>query len=269
MTCEKLPWALCASLSVATVTAAHAGPVEFQFDASNFSSSTNLSNDWWGLQFAGTRAVYFSESGDGCEVSQLIVDGATGTGFFAAPYDVDAVIVHDREWVDEDCEGDYVLVEDTYDWYAQDDDGNVWYLGEDTTAWDDEADCLTPAGSWKAGEDGARPGVVMPAEPRPGMSYRQEFYEDQAEDRATILRLNAGVSIEFGEYAGCLVSKESTPLDPGSVEHKFYCSLSRGGNGLMLVNELKGKTRRVEYVGNELPAGAFPSAFPNSEPCAD
>jgi hypothetical protein len=250
-------------LGVAITGLGWAGEIEFEFDPGAFSDPTSLTNDFWGLRLGGpSSAVFFSESDDGCEVSESVVVGTTGPGFFNEPYDIDTVIIHDREWVDEECTGDYMLVEDTFDWYAEDDAANVWYLGEDTTAWEEDDACLSSAGSWKAG-DGAMPGVVMPADPRPGTWYQQEYFEDEAEDRAKILRLNADVSIEFGEYAGCLMTKEYTPLSPGDIEHKFYCRLGEGGFGLMLVNELKGKTRRVEYIGSGLPAGDFPGGFPD------
>lgn len=242
---------------------AWSGPREFEFDTNDFTNSTTLTNSYWGLRLGGpSSAVYFSEGSDGCEVSQSVVEGTTAAGFFAAPYEVGAVVVHDREWVDPECTGDFVLVEDTFDWYAQDDDVNVWYLGEDTTSWDEDADCLSAAGSWKAGDDGAVPGVIMLGEPRPGDWYQQEFFEGGAEDRAKVLRLNAPVSIAFGDYVDCLMTKEYTPLSPGTIEHKFYCRLTDGGFGLMLVSEQHGKTRRVEYIGTTLPDGDFPDEFP-------
>lgn len=250
-------------LFTAVAGVAWGGTVEFQFDASDFTSPTAITNDYWGLRLGGpSSAVYFSEATDGCEVSQSVVAGTTGSGFFAAPYDIDAVVVHDREWVDAECSGDYVLVEDTFDWYAQDDDANVWYLGEDTTSFDEEAECLSTGGAWKAGVDGAAPGVIMLADPEPGVAHQQELFEGEAEDWARVLRLNAPVSIEFGDYADCLVTKEYTPLSPGTIEHKFYCPLSDGGFGLMLVEEMHGKTRRVEYIGAALPQGDFPDEFP-------
>jgi len=258
----------CLALGLGATAAVSAGTLDFRFDSSDFSDPVTLDNDFWGLRQSGpTSAVFFSESDDGCEVSESTVMGTTGAGFFADPYDVDAVILQDREWVSEECDGEYLLVEDTFDWYAQDDAGNVWYLGEDTTAWEEDENCLTGAGSWKAGEDGAEPGVVMLADPRPGVSYQQEYYEGEAEDRATVLRLNASPSIEFGDYEGCLVTKEYTPLAPGEIEHKLYCRLSQGGVGLTLINELKGKTKRVEYVGTTRPAGDFAESFPTSDPC--
>jgi len=259
-----------AFLAFAIPSAAVGGILEFDFDAGDFTASTSITNDYWGLRIASPGpAVYFSESDDGCEVSESMVVGTTGLGFFDAPYDIDAVVVQDREWVSEECDGSYLLVEDTFDWFAQDDAGNVWYLGEDTTAWDDEEDCLSTGGAWRSGDDGAEPGVVMLAAPRRGVSYRQEYYEGEAEDMAKVLRLDAPVSIEFGEYAGCLKTKEYTPLERGNVEHKFYCRVSEGGPGLALVNELKGRTRRVEYVGSARPPGTYPTMFPTSDVCAD
>jgi hypothetical protein len=264
MTQHKLPILTIAGLLAAIPTAVAWGEtLEFEFDAGNFTDPIALTNDYWGLRLGGpVSAVYFSSADDGCEVSQSEVFGTTGAGFFAAPFDINAVVVRDREWVDEECTGDYVLVEDTFDWYAQDDSGNVWYLGEDTTAFDDEANCLTDEGSWKAGAGGAVPGVLMLSDPQSGDSYQQEFLEGEAEDWAKILRLDAGVSIDYGGYLDCLMTKEYTPLSPGEIEHKFYCRLSQGGFGLMLVNELKGKTRRVEYIGTLLPPGDFPVDFP-------
>ena len=266
---KRTATALGGILALAATTAAWSGALEFEFEAGNFPAPTSLTNDFWGLRLGGpTSAVFFSESDDGCEVSQSVVESTTGMGFFDDPYDIDAVVIRDREWVDEDCTGEYVLAEDTFDWYAQDEDGNVWYMGEDTTAWDDEENCLTTEGSWKAGDDEAVPGVIMLGEPRPGVSYRQEYYEGEAEDAARVLRLNATVSIEDGEFTGCLMTKEYTPLAPGEVEHKFYCRLSQGGVGLTLINELKGKTKRVEYRGR-LPDGSYPADFPTSENCSD
>ena len=261
---------ICAAIALIAPAIVGAGPVEFEFDASDFSSPTHVTNDYWGLRLGGPdRAVYFWESDDGCEVSESIVTGVTDPGFFADPYDIQAIVIHDREWVSEECDGTYVLVEDTDDWYAQDDHGHVWYVGEATTAWDDENDCLTDAGSWKAGEDGATPGVIMLSNPRPGVSYQQEYYEGEAEDLARVLRLNAPVSIDYGDYDGCLVTKEYTPLAPGEVEHKFYCGLQQGGPGLALVKELKGKTKRVEYWGTEKPAGDYASDLPTSDSCSE
>ena len=104
---------------------------------------------------------------------------------------VETRVVHDV--VSEDG----VPVEDTFDWYAQDDDGNVWYFGEDTTEFED-GEPVGHAGAWEAGVDGALPGVVVPAEPEVGMTYRQEYYAGEAEDRATVLSVDETASVPYG-----------------------------------------------------------------------
>ena len=75
-------------------------------------------------------------------------------------------------------------VEVTDDWYAQDRAGNIWYLGEATTDYENGKPVSTE-GSFEAGVDGAQAGVIMPAHPRPGMRYRQEYYRGHAEDKAS------------------------------------------------------------------------------------
>ena len=140
--------------------------------------------------------------------------------------------------------------EDTEDWFAQDVEGNVWYSGEFTTAYEyDDQGSLTgtsSAGSWEAGQGDpvAQPGIIMLADPKPGESYRQEFFAGEAEDMAKVLRLNASVSVPYGDFEDCLETKEWTPLDLGHVEQKFYAP----GVGLVLVLEHHGKIVRVELV---------------------
>jgi len=230
---------------------AAAGMVEFEFNAGNFAPGAAIDNTYWPLS-SGTSSVYFAESRDGCEVNQMTVTGNTKSDF-ATPYDsIVAWEVEDRAWVDEACGGNYALVESTKDWFAQDKDGNVWYFGEDTEAWDHDDGCPSTSGAWQAGDDGAVAGVVMPADPVVGTWYQQEFYEGEAEDRAKVLNLDANVSIGSGAFAGCLRTKEYSPLAPGQVEHKYYCPAV----GLKLINELKGKTLRVEYIGDTLPLGS-------------
>lgn len=84
----------------------------------------------------------------------------------------------------------------------------------------------------------------MLADPDPGLSYRQEFYAGVAEDTAQVLKLGESVSVEFGDFEDCLKTKEWTPLDPGTVEHKFYAPQV----GLVFIEQLKGKTVLVELV---------------------
>lgn len=113
------------------------------------------------------------------------------------------------------------LKEDTIDWYAQDEDGTVWYFGEDTKEYEDGV-VVSTAGTWLAGKDGAKPGFIMLAHPRVGRSYRQEFAQGVAEDRASVVSLKETVSVPFGTFHDCLQTLETTPLNPASREYKYY-----------------------------------------------
>ncbi len=138
-----------------------------------------------------------------------------------------------------------VPVEDTFDWYAQDDDGNLWYFGEDTTEFEDGKPA-GHAGAWEAGVDGALPGILLPAEPEVGMTYRQEYYAGEAEDRAKVLSLDEAVSVPFGDFTGALQTEDTTPLEPEIVEQKFYVR----DIGPVLALKVKGDTGREELVSH-------------------
>jgi hypothetical protein len=150
---------------------------------------------------------------------------------------IQATVVHDV--VTEDGE----LVEDTYDWYAQDKDGNLWYLGEATKEYEN-GKVKTTEGSWEAGVDGAEAGIVLPGEPEVGMTYRQEHYEGEAEDAAEILSLDEWVEVPFGRYRNVLMTKDYTPLEPDILEHKFYAR----GVGPVLVVAISGGAGREELL---------------------
>jgi hypothetical protein len=138
-----------------------------------------------------------------------------------------------------------VPVEDTLDWYAQDDDGNLWYFGEDTTEFEDGKPA-GHAGAWEAGVDGALPGILLPADPEVGMTYRQEYYAGEAEDRAKVLSLDEPVSVPFGDFTGALQTEDTTPLEPDVVEQKFYVR----DVGPVLALKVKGDTGREELVSH-------------------
>ena len=122
------------------------------------------------------------------------------------------------------------IIEDTYDWYAQDKEGNVWYFGEDTKEYKD-GQLVSTEGSWEAGVDGAKPGIVMHrTQPATGVPYRQEYYACKAEDMAEIVSLNESVTVSYGSFNNCLQTREFTPLEPGVSEYKYYAP----GVGLVL-----------------------------------
>ncbi len=114
------------------------------------------------------------------------------------------------------------LAERTTDWYTQDKQGNVWYFGEATAELDRAGRVTSTEGSWRAGRDGAAPGIFMPAHPRVGQSFRQEFYKGQAEDHFQVLDLHATVNVPYAKSTNALLTKEWTPLEPGVIDHKLY-----------------------------------------------
>ncbi len=113
------------------------------------------------------------------------------------------------------------LVEDTFDWFSQDKDGNVWYFGEESKQYAG-GDLVGIEGSWKAGVDGAQPGIVMKASPQVNTMYRQEFALGVAEDMGEVLSLNGSATVTYGSFDNCLVTKDFSPLEPDVVENKYY-----------------------------------------------
>ena len=146
---------------------------------------------------------------------------------------VAATIVHDVVYV----EGQ--LVEETYDWHAQDQEGNVWYLGEEVDNYENGA-LVDHAGSWEWGKDGALPGVMMWADPAAHLNeeYYQEYYAGEAEDKGQVLSAAESVAVPFGEFENVVKTYDSSAIDPDLQEEKFYAS----GVGLIReVNRVTGE----------------------------
>ena len=205
-----------------------AAPVA-QLDPGNF--TTNIDNPYWPMT-PGTRWVY-SEDGENGRKQRVTVTVTSRTKRVAAG--IRGRVVHDVV-----TQGGKVI-EDTYDWYAQDSKGNVWYLGEDTTEFE-SGGRRNHEGSWEAGVDGARAGIMMLAHPRVGRRYRQEHYKGHAEDRAVVISLNGRGRVPWRSFSGALVTRDSNPLSPGPWEHKYYVkgvgpvlTVSRGGSREELV----------------------------------
>lgn len=135
------------------------------------------------------------------------------------------------------------IVEKTFDWFAQDRYGNVWYFGENSREYEGGKP-INRAGSWEAGVDGARPGIVMLGDPQVGDLYRQEYFAGEAEDMGKVLRLDASIRVPFGTFHEVLVTADTTPLEPRVLEHKFYAR----GVGLVLERNVKGpgKVKLIE-----------------------
>jgi hypothetical protein len=158
----------------------------------------------------GTTLVYEGVTDDGLERDEFAVTHNT-----RVILGVTCVEVHDIGTLDSE------LVEDTLDWFAQDKDGNVWYFGENSRQIEGGL-VVGVNGSWTAGEDGAKPGIIMKAHPTAGDLYRQEFSLGVAEDMGQVLSLNATAAVPAGSFDHCLQTKDFSPLEPDALEQKFY-----------------------------------------------
>jgi hypothetical protein len=115
------------------------------------------------------------------------------------------------------------VVEGTWDWYAQDKQGNVWYLGERTREYNSAGQVISKSGSWQTGVKGARPGIFMPAHPKIGAGGYQEYWPGQALDKYRIMSLSASVTVPYGTFThNTLRTRETTALEPGIVDGKNY-----------------------------------------------
>lgn len=161
-------------------------------------------------QMPGTTKIYEASTDEGLErtVIQVLHETKEILG-------VNCTIVRDTVTLED------TTIEDTYDWFAQDKDGNVWYFGEASMEFDGELVTST-FGSWEAGVHCAKPGIVMLAGPVIGQTYQQEYYACVAEDSATVLALDASVKVKYGEFKNCVKTFEYTPLDASIEEKKLY-----------------------------------------------
>ncbi|WP_053975839.1 hypothetical protein [Mangrovimonas xylaniphaga] len=178
-----------------------------------FTSPTTITNNYFGPQTTGTIYVY--EAGDiGEEPEEEIrIEIRTNTKTVMG---VTCFIQHDVVYKDG------ILIEDTDDWIAEDDNGNLWYFGESVKNYDDDGDFEDNDGSWEAGIDDALPGYWLPIAPYVGLTYHQEYWEDEAEDYAEVLSTNETVTIDLGTYQNCLMTKDENPFETGEYEIKYY-----------------------------------------------
>ncbi|HEY3015849.1 MAG TPA: hypothetical protein VGJ41_12100 [Nocardioides sp.] len=184
-----------------------------------------IDNPWYPAP-VGRVWRYVGQTADGTETNVVTITARTRV--------VDGVttrVVHDVVWLDG------VLLEDTFDWIAQDTDGNVWYFGEATREYD--GDQVDTAGSWEAGVDGATAGIIMPADPATGDAYRQEYLKGEAEDQAKVLAIDATATVPYGAETGLVQTLDFTQLEPDADEQKYYAR----GIGLVLSNALHQKDR--------------------------
>lgn len=205
------------------------GEYDPEIDPANFVDE--IDNPYFPLE-PGTTFVYEGEEGDTTIDVEISVTNQT-----KEVMSVNTTVVRETEWEDGE------LVEETYDWFAQDIEGNVWYFGENSTEYED-GEVVSTEGSWEAGVDGAKPGIIMQADPQIGDTYRQEYYEDEAEDMAMVISLDENVTVPYGAFENCLVIREWSPLEPGIEENKYYAT----DVGLLLERTVRGGNATLELV---------------------
>jgi hypothetical protein len=204
-------------------------PYDPKIDPSDFVE--NINNPYMPLE-PGTTLVYEGVSEDEKETDTVFVTNKT-----KEILGVTATVVRDVVTV----EGE--IAEKTFDWFAQDRYGNVWYLGEDSKDYENGKP-ESSSGSWEAGVDGAKPGIVMLGDPQVGDRYRQEYYEGEAEDFGQVLKLGESVDVPYGSYDNVLVTKDWTPLEPKVLENKYYAK----GVGVVYERSVKGPKEELKLV---------------------
>jgi hypothetical protein len=214
--------------AVAVPQASLANLVVIPFNPANFSQPLTINNTFFTLT-PNTTQKFNTTSDSGCEMDVMTITNDTRT-----LDGVTARVVHDVVYSDHRCNGTLSKIEDTQDYYAQDNAGNVWYLGEISNDCSGNS-CEINDGSWLAGQDifhigkNAQPGIQMLAQPMAGNQYRQEYYPGHAEDQAivtdthVIVRLTFANAIPPKAFGGCIKTKEFTALEPDTVGYKYYC----------------------------------------------
>ena len=181
---------------------------------------------------ATTRYRYSGKTEDGVEKDIVYVTRRT-----TEVMGVTCMIVKDIVSLDGE------IIEKTFDWYAQDRLGNVWYFGEDSTEYEN-GEPHSKEGSWEAGVDGALPGIIMLAEPHPGDQYRQEYAAGEAEDVGRVVAVGASVDVPSGSFLDVVVTEDSSLIETGLLEHKYYAP----GVGVVMEQNVKGPKEQVELI---------------------
>jgi len=177
-----------------------------------FSNPTVITNPYYGPD--GSKSYIY----EGGEVGQspnekITIERKTATKVING---VTCIIHHDL------VKKNDVIIEDTDDWIAQDDAGNLWYFGETVKNYDDNGIFSDNDGSWETGVDEALPGYWMPANPVLGQKYYQEYYADEAEDQAEVIAVGQTITIGMGTYQNCIITKDFTRFETNIYEKKYY-----------------------------------------------
>ena len=165
----------------------------------------------------GTTRIYIAVNGEGEKTERIKVEVLKETKEILG---VNCIVVRDRVW-EFDEEGEKTLIEDTFDWYAQDVDGNIWYFGEIAKNYED-GELTDLEGSWTAGKDSAKAGYLMLNVPVEGTLYRQEFALGEAEDMGQVVGFLDSLTVRGVTYENVLVTQDFTPIEPDVLEYKYY-----------------------------------------------
>jgi hypothetical protein len=248
-----------AALAVAAVIASCGGARDLpqgaeRVDLDPAAFSADIDNRYWPMT-PGTRWTYREVDEEGRRL-EVVVTATSETKEIANG--IMARVVRDT------VTAGGRLIEDTFDWYAQDEEGNVWYLGEETAEFE-HGKVTTRAGSFEGGVDGALPGIIMPAKPRDDMSYRQEYYPGEAEDNGEVLAVEEQAQTAAGHFEQAVLTRDTNALEPMVLEYKLYAPnvgpvLALGVSGGGGREELTG-LRRVGAKAAEA-AGTTPLGSP-------
>ena len=195
--------------------------------------TTEIDHPYWPME-PGTRWSYVELDSEGGE---LTVDVTVTSDTKQIANGIEARVVRDT------VRSNGEIVEDTFDWYAQDAAGAIWYLGEDTAEFED-GEIVSRGGSFEAGVDGALPGIALPADPTPGMEYRQEYFAGEAEDNGAVLSTEELVEVPYGRFDGALLTRDTNALEPDVAELKLYAP----GVGPVLTLDISGGSGREELI---------------------
>jgi hypothetical protein len=187
------------------------GSESVNLDPADF--TTKIDNPYWPMS-PGSRWVYRETDTTGAN-QKVVIEVTDKTKTIANG--VEARVIRDT------ATENGKPVEITDDWYAQDSAGNVWYLGEATAEYKN-GKVATTAGSFEAGVDGAQAGIAMPANPEPGLTYRQEYSKGVAEDKGAVITVGEEqVEVPFGHFnTDIVMTRDLVPLEPKVQELKFY-----------------------------------------------
>ena len=206
------------------------GDKPFKMNPAGF--TTQVTNPYWPMK-PGDHWIYRETDAEGeVQRNDVVVTDRTKTIM-----GIETLVVHDTVRLGGE------LTEDTFDWYAQDAEGNLWYFGEDTTEYEN-GKVKTREGSWEGGVDGALPGIIMPAHPQVGMIYREEYYKGHAEDGAQIISVDALAKVPYGRFDHGVQTRNFSGIEPDVIEEKIYAK----GVGVVLEITVSGGSDRSELL---------------------